>query len=697
MAIEYKSPGIEIKEYTDASISALVATPDSICIVGPAPGPVKGSATVQLTDAVSTVYTGTVNSKVITGVTQTVGSFTVGQTISGPGIDDDTYITDVSGITPNITLTLSKSTITGMTTPVSVNITSASSDGTNYTYTTASHSFTAGQIVTITGVVPTGYNITGTVLSSGLSSTSFKIANTGNPGTFTQSGSAIRGLIARGALLIDSDKYTVQSITKVTAADSNQVNTKWNGTDLFTTNAYDSTKGYQVGTNLTGSYNAGIYNNTINESPVSLGINTISRKTITPSSATDYPQIDNGDIINVEFTYYAKNYWDAKRFDNMSDIETRYGRAYTDDQKYVYCQITLAASIAFENGASNVIIQPVFYQDTDGSKRQPTTTELVAITNTWAKTLEALRAIDNIGIIIPISGQRDNYSIDASTPTPSVPLSDDVQISILKTVQSHIAYQYTENDEIIIGVFGEDGTDGTSYATQADLQGHAAQLRATYNGAYAQQVVLISPSKFDKYSPNGTLLNLGGQYAAAAVAGMLSSRAVSSSLTRKNIIGFNNINDSRTKTQKIDDSKNGLFVIEQKGILIQIRHALTTDVTSVAKSELSVVRAKQKMVNSLRKTVDEQIIGTVVADNNAPLVIGSAITGVLNRMVDDKEIVGFSDVQSRTLTLNPTTVEVRFNYRPAFPVNYIQIGFSVDLNNGALNLSSSTNQVNTGA
>ena len=487
-------------------------------------------------------------------------------------------------------------------------------------------------------------------------------------------------LTARGALLLDPTRGTVQAITKVIAADPNQVNTG--------TPTYDSTTGYTV-----NSYDfAALGTNTAN---TALGTNSIARK-VSPTGT--YPSIDNNDTVIVEFTYYPVNYWNAQRFDNMSDIEARYGKAYTDDQKYVYSQVTLAASIAFENGASNVIIQPVFYQDPSTlDKRQPTPAELIATTNTWAKTLEALRAVDNIGIIVPISGQKVNYSTDASIPVSAIELSDDTQISILKTIQAHMAYQYTENDEIIVGIFGEDGTDGTTYATQADLQGHASQLRAAYNGAYAQQSVLVSPSKFDKYTPNGTLLNLGGQYAAAAVAGMLSSRAVSSSLTRKNIIGFNNINDARTKQQKTDDSKNGLFVIEQKGTLIQVRHALTTDITSVAKSELSVVRAKQKMVNSLRKTVDEQIIGTIVADNNAPLVIGSAITGVLNRMVDDKEIVGFSDVQARTLTLNPTVVEVRFNYRPAFPVNYIQIGFSVDLNNGALNLSSSTNQVNTGA
>jgi hypothetical protein len=31
------------------------------------------------------------------------------------------------------------------------------------------------------------------------------------------------------------------------------------------------------------------------------------------------------------------------------------------------------------------------------------------------------------------------------------------------------------------------------------------------------------------------------------------------------------------------------------------------------------------------------------------------------------------------LSLEPTTIQVKFSYRPAFPVNYIDVSFSLDL------------------
>jgi hypothetical protein len=134
-----------------------------------------------------------------------------------------------------------------------------------------------------------------------------------------------------------------------------------------------------------------------------------------------------------------------------------------------------------------------------------------------------------------------------------------------------------------------------------------------------------------------------------------------------------------------------LLVVEPKGNNItQIRHAVTLDTGNVSRSELSVVRAKHKVLDSLKKTVEDQIIGRVVADNNAPLVIRTVVGGVLSTMVDDGDIVNFANVQAKTLSTNPTIVEIRFSYTPAFPINYISMNFAIDLSTGTLNLSSTT-------
>ena len=54
------------------------------------------------------------------------------------------------------------------------------------TYTSAGHSIGVGDVVTVTGVTPTGYNVTGTVLAT--TSNTFDIAVASNPGTYSSGG-----------------------------------------------------------------------------------------------------------------------------------------------------------------------------------------------------------------------------------------------------------------------------------------------------------------------------------------------------------------------------------------------------------------------------------------------------------------------------------------------------------------------------
>jgi hypothetical protein len=73
---------------------------------------------------------------------------------------------------------------------------SATASGTTYTYTSSSaHGLSSGQTVTVTGMTPTAYNLTGTVTVT--SSTQFTmVGSTSNPTASTVSGTAIRGALS---------------------------------------------------------------------------------------------------------------------------------------------------------------------------------------------------------------------------------------------------------------------------------------------------------------------------------------------------------------------------------------------------------------------------------------------------------------------------------------------------------------------
>jgi hypothetical protein len=255
-------------------------------------------------------------------------------------------------------------------------------------------------------------------------------------------------------------------------------------------------------------------------------------------------------------------------------------------------------------------------------------------------------------------------------------LTDGDVLSIIQTVQTHINFQ-DQNNQFVVGIYGEDSTNGVRAQSSA-LQSHAQTLGA---GLLPERQVLISPGSFKSASAvGGSPIDIGGQYVAASAAGMLAARPIQTPLTRKSINRITDVNDFRSETDKNADAQSGLFVVHKKSGVIQVRHSLTTAVSDANNRELSVVRSKHFMIESIRNTLDQQVVGQVIADQNAPFTVQTTVQGVLENLMILGAIVGYSGLGARSLAPSyPTVIEVRFNYAPAYPLNYIQIVFALDL------------------
>ena len=385
--------------------------------------------------------------------------------------------------------------------------------------------------------------------------------------------------------------------------------------------------------------------------------------------------IPDNTLINVTYRYVVSDYYQPFRLYDLASVESRYGSALNAAGTAINSHLSYAAALAFENGAASVVCQPLFSRTVVGDPTTapvaPTTTSWAAST-TWSDTLYVLRDIEDINVIVPVVGQS------------MANITDAVQLSIAQAVQDHLFFMQNQ-DQYIISIVGEDSSTDISKATKTTIQSHATTLRGRYGGILAEQQVLINTSRFTRALPAfGGTIAVGGQYVAAAVAGMLASRPTSSTLTRKVISGFVGLTDPRDSADKNSDAANGLMVIEQKGQNLFVRHAITTDITGSARRELSVVRAKHRVVESVKDTIDRQLIGNLIADDNATSVVRGTIIAVLEGLKSEKDIVDYTGVQARFVSLDPTTIQVRFSYRPAFPVNYINIEFSLDLSTGQI-------------
>ncbi len=386
--------------------------------------------------------------------------------------------------------------------------------------------------------------------------------------------------------------------------------------------------------------------------------------------------ITDGALVNVTYTFVVADYYQPFRLYDLASVESRYGSALNSTGTAINSYLSYAAALAFENGADSVVCQPLFARTVAGD---PTTVPVAATSSnwatatTWSDTLWVLRDVQDINVIVPVIGQSMTNITDAAA------------LTIAQSVQDH-CYFMQNQDQYIISIVGEDSSTDSTKATKSTLQSHAATLRGRYGGALAEQQVLINTSRFTRALPNfGQTITVGGQYVAAAIAGMLASRPVSSTLTRKVISGFVGLVDPRDLADKNSDAAAGLMVVEQNNQNLFVRHAVTTDTSAAARRELSVVRAKHRVVESVKDTIDSQLIGNLIADDNALSIVEGTIVAVLEGLRGDKDLVDYSGVQARYLSLDPTTIQVRFSYRPSFPVNYINIEFSLDLSTGQIN------------
>lgn len=401
-----------------------------------------------------------------------------------------------------------------------------------------------------------------------------------------------------------------------------------------------------------------------------------ANKTVARKSSGVMP---DGSTLYVTYTYTPNNYFRPIRLNSMAAVEERFGQQYDESGTTINSQMSYAASIAFENGATDVVCQPIYAEDPSTFVRSKPSASQLAAATTWQTVLNGLRDIEDINVFVPIYGQSLPQATDATW------------LAVAQKVQDHLQFLRSEN-RFAIAIFGEDSSVSSSVGQKATLIAHASQLRARYSGQLSEQIAFISPSKFSRnLSAVAGTQYVGGQWVAAALAGMIAARAVNNPLTRKPIAGFVEVADYRSKSDKNADATAGLLVVEQKGNIVQPRHAITLDDSSSERRELSIVRSKFRMIDSVRTALEENVIGKVVVDDNATNFINQIVTGTLQALVKTGDVISFGNVQARIASFEPTLAEVRFSYKPAYPINYITVIFSLDLADGSLNVETATN------
>lgn len=367
---------------------------------------------------------------------------------------------------------------------------------------------------------------------------------------------------------------------------------------------------------------------------------TLSGETAAASATLPQNGIASGDTVLVTYQFTDQFYFEPTLFSDFDDIVQKYGTPFNTDGT-INSALSFAAMLAFQNGASEMVaLASATSSDTD-------------ISNAFPK----LEADDSIQLIVPVSGGASVHSSLAAH---------------LTSMNSQGHYR--------MGVVGRD-------SSTTPITSQALRDSQLYNN---EALMMISPASFKFNNPiTGRPATVGGQYAASAVAGMFAARDVNVPLTRKTLAGFTGVGDKRTNTEKALDSSAGLMEIEERNGVLRVRHGITTAIGNVNTREASVVRTKYDMGHRLLNTLDG-LIGIVATVDQAPTIVTSVVHGVLEQMVMEGLISKYANIKARLLASDLTTVEVRFQYTPAYPINNIAVIFTINTQTGNATLDSGT-------
>lgn len=412
---------------------------------------------------------------------------------------------------------------------------------------------------------------------------------------------------------------------------------------LFQVDVGVTTHDYSVSTNTSG----GVEN---------------SVTTITKSSGgkieTSYPSV------TVSYQYTDANYHALNVFDDYPSIAETYGPALDPSTGALVSPLTFAAGVAILNGANQ--IYAIALNPITGTVAQQ-----------FADAYQTLSANNvNVNLVVPLlDGVTDQSALGGMLATLNAALVADANKGTLR-----------------MAVTGLDQSFAGSIANVASLA----------TGISSSRIVLAYPNALEYY--NGVLnatQTVDGFYLAAAYAGVLARQDPQMPLTHKLVQGFSAITASVLKTLTVTNkdtlAKGGVAVVEpDRAGRLRVRHGLTTNYAGgVLNREISLIRSQDALYNLLQDTMENSgLIGIPITDTTA-LQVKSIVSGALETAKNSSSglITDYNSLavrQQAPPSGDPTVIDVRFAYKPPWPLNYILVSFTVDTSNASNTISNLT-------
>jgi len=345
-----------------------------------------------------------------------------------------------------------------------------------------------------------------------------------------------------------------------------------------------------------------------------------------------------GDLYYISYVYQKQDFTTAF-YTKMSSIINAYGAIHPENP------VSLAAYLAMINGAVLVGIKQV--PRAEGSNYASTTTYVEAV-----EELEGvLPGHISPDIITPLKG-------DSSQLFQILARSNAIQSSI----------RYRQERTSIIGVQA-----GTTEGAAKTLAGQLSddRMRMVY-----PDMALIA---IEEQTAEGQVVTkehlIDGPMLAAMLVGSVVSPNydVASPWTRRRLVGPSQLARTLDAVAQNQMAMAGVTVLDDKPPFIQVRHGLTTDMTSVMTKTPTIRLIADHVQQQSRSTLD-QFIGLKFLPGVLSQVEGR-LAKLFQTLVKQEIIAIYTGLKAAPDADDPTTANVEAYYAPVWPLLYLILQF----------------------
>lgn len=349
---------------------------------------------------------------------------------------------------------------------------------------------------------------------------------------------------------------------------------------------------------------------------------------------TDAVIPNEGDTIYVTVVVIPKeSHYDLKMFTSTKQVIDEYGEDVGSNG--VVDNIALSCKIALENSP---LVYAVKVQKTGES----------ATSDEFLEALEKTKENEDIYRVVPVDepASANNLAILNHVRTLSNPDESKERVSVIPPI-------YTS-------------TDSTGVVT--DIGAYAESLNEF-------RIATIYPDKAKRTLSDGQVHLLGGQFICAALTSMKSVLNPEEPYTGKQITNFTElVGVGLSRYEKNTLASSGVMILNQDraGFPIEVRHGLSTDMSSLQYKEISITELADFVVKKIRPALKNYIGKNI----NSALItqVEGSVASVINSLVRKGHILSGSRVtEIFQVEESPDTIAVSVRVQVPYPCNYIDV------------------------